>query len=199
VELLLIRHGKTAGNLRRLYIGRTDEPLCEQGIDHAREQAWSYFPPVKRVYVSPLLRVTQTAAILFPSAKQVVVEEFREMDFGDFEGHSSDELEADPVYRAWIDGLCEAPCPGGERRADFDARVREAFLSLMAKALARDEGRIVILSHGGVIMSLMRRWARPARPFYEWAAPNCGGFRVRIDRAQWERAPVFASWHPLGA
>ena len=30
-EIILIRHGATAGNLERRYIGRTDEPLCEQG------------------------------------------------------------------------------------------------------------------------------------------------------------------------
>lgn len=32
IELLFIRHGATEGNLRRRYIGRTDEPLCEAGI-----------------------------------------------------------------------------------------------------------------------------------------------------------------------
>ena len=30
-KILLIRHGKTQGNLERRYIGRTDEPLCEAG------------------------------------------------------------------------------------------------------------------------------------------------------------------------
>ena len=31
-EILFIRHGSTAGNLEKRYIGRTDEPLCEVGI-----------------------------------------------------------------------------------------------------------------------------------------------------------------------
>ena len=30
-EILLIRHGKTAANLERRYVGETDHPLCEQG------------------------------------------------------------------------------------------------------------------------------------------------------------------------
>ena len=30
-EIILIRHGKTAGNLRGAYIGRTDESLCPEG------------------------------------------------------------------------------------------------------------------------------------------------------------------------
>ena len=33
IELLFIRHGATEGNLRRRYIGRTDEPLCEAWVD----------------------------------------------------------------------------------------------------------------------------------------------------------------------
>ena len=40
-RLILIRHGATAGNLQRRYIGRTDEPLCEAGIQQVlalREQ-----------------------------------------------------------------------------------------------------------------------------------------------------------------
>ena len=37
-EIILVRHGKTAGNLEGRYIGsRTDEPLCEEGI-HALEE-----------------------------------------------------------------------------------------------------------------------------------------------------------------
>ena len=31
-ELIFIRHGQTAGNLRHNYVGRTDEPLCPEGI-----------------------------------------------------------------------------------------------------------------------------------------------------------------------
>ena len=32
IDIFFIRHGATEGNLRRRYIGRTDEPLCEAGI-----------------------------------------------------------------------------------------------------------------------------------------------------------------------
>ncbi len=31
-DLLMIRHGATEGNLKKRYVGRTDEPLCEEGI-----------------------------------------------------------------------------------------------------------------------------------------------------------------------
>ena len=38
MKCVLIRHGKTAGNLAGRYIGcRTDEPLCPEGIAQLRE------------------------------------------------------------------------------------------------------------------------------------------------------------------
>ena len=32
VRVILIRHGKTRGNLEGRYVGRTDEPLCPEGV-----------------------------------------------------------------------------------------------------------------------------------------------------------------------
>ena len=46
-EILLIRHGKTAGNLEGRYIGsRTDESLCEAGILGLKEKE---YPPASKI------------------------------------------------------------------------------------------------------------------------------------------------------
>jgi alpha-ribazole phosphatase len=196
MNLLLIRHGETEGNLLKHYIGRTDEPLCEQGREHAGETRGRFSCPGTggRVYVSPLLRATQTAIILFPQAEQIVVEDFREMDFGDFEGHSHEELQADATYRAWLDKLCEPPCPNGESRAEFNTRVRSAFSSLIEEALRTQEKHVAIVAHGGTIMSIMGHGGRPSRPFYEWSVKNCGGYRITLKESQWRRVDTFTSW-----
>ena len=52
-EIILVRHGKTAGNLEGRYIGsRTDEPLCEEGI-HALEEKVreGIYPPDRKSVV----------------------------------------------------------------------------------------------------------------------------------------------------
>lgn len=122
--MLLIRHGATAGNLEGRYIGRTDEPL----LDSSREELWRMreekrFPMPDRVYTSPLLRCRETAKILFPDKTAIVVPAFAECDFGKFEGKNYAELNGHPAYQAFIDSGGELPFPGGESRAEVEARV----------------------------------------------------------------------------
>ncbi len=58
MQLLLIRHSITAGNLEHRYIGcRTDEPLCEAGIALAQQKSVEFrrsFPAPELVLVSAL-------------------------------------------------------------------------------------------------------------------------------------------------
>ena len=65
IDIFFIRHGATEGNLRRRYIGRTDEPLCEAGIAQVKALQKRGIS-VDRLFVSPMLRTRQTADILFP-------------------------------------------------------------------------------------------------------------------------------------
>ena len=63
IDIFFIRHGATEGNLRRRYIGRTDEPLCEAGIAQVKALQKRGLS-VDRLFVSPMLRTRQTADIL---------------------------------------------------------------------------------------------------------------------------------------
>lgn len=172
-EVLLLRHGMTAGNLARRYIGVTDEPLCPQGRAALADRR---FPPADKVYISPMRRCWETAEILFPGAALIPVPELREMDFGVFEGKTYEELKDTPDYQAWLDSGGEAPIPGGESRADFCARCRAGFARILA---ADPSERLVFVVHGGTIMAVMEAFARPARPYYDWQVKNGHGFRCR--------------------
>lgn len=168
-RVLLIRHGATAGNLQRRYIGRTDEPLCPLG----REQAAALRGlEADRIVVSPMTRTRQTAELAFPGRALEICQDLRETDFGVFEGKTAAELAADPAYTQWVDGGCTAPIPGGEAVADFKARCRAAFLQAMADAPTGSTTAFVI--HGGCIMAILEALAQPKRSFYEYHIPNCG-------------------------
>src|SRR5699024_3516046 len=93
IRMYLIRHGSTPGNREHRYIGRTEEDLCEEGILALKGQE---APEVQRIYASPMRRCIQTAKILYPGRPPVKIEEFRECDFGRFEGKNYQELSGDP-------------------------------------------------------------------------------------------------------
>lgn len=178
MQVILIRHGMTAGNELGRYIGRTDEPLSEKGA--AQAGAAGRDPELEAVYVTALRRTGQTARLLFPNARQTVVAGLEEMDFGEFENRSARDMEGDSAYRAWVEGGCLAPCPGGEGRAEFSRRVCRAFAGVVEDAAARGCGRAVFVVHGGTIMAALERFARPRRDFYEYAVKNCRGYRCRV-------------------
>jgi alpha-ribazole phosphatase len=187
MELILIRHAETAGNLERRYIGVTDQPLCEKGIKTAVKSG--IMPSVPLVYSSPMIRAVQTATIKFPNARVVTAPGLREMDFGLFEGRTADEMSGDESYRAWVDGNCLGACPNGESRAGFITRACVAFSELVGENLARRSGYLLIVAHGGTIMSVMERFARPRRDYFDWAAPHCGGYRALLDDETWAADP----------
>ena len=166
--IYLIRHGETVWNAEKRYQGLTDIPLSDRGRALLRRADFS----TERVYVSPLIRARETAAILFPEAEQVTVPDLREMDFGAFEGRTADEMADDPVYRAWVAGGCADRCPGGESLAEFSGRVWTAFSIL----LELEKERLVIVAHGGVQMAILDRCAEPHRDYFHWHAPCGGGF-----------------------
>lgn len=107
MKWILIRHGQTQGNREHRYIGcRTDEPLCPEGIAQLQNR---HYPPVSRVFVSPMRRCVETASLLYPGVPQTIIGGFRECDFGDFENKNYAELNGRADYQAWIDSGGELP------------------------------------------------------------------------------------------
>ena len=184
MELIVIRHGTTQGNLERRFIGTLDVPLAPVGEELARKVAPA-LPPVEHIYRSPLMRCAQTAALLWPGVEMTVVQELRESDFGPFEGKNHQELKDDPLYQAWIgqsDGhLNFAAMPVGESAEQVSARAAEGLRLVSADMVRRGFERVALVSHGGTIMGMLSRFGRPERDYYGWMCPNCGGFRMALD------------------
>lgn len=176
-SVILVRHGTTAGNAARRYIGVTDEPLSPEGAASLHTRV---YPRADRLFVSPLLRCVQTAAILYPAQPYEVVPDLRECDFGDFEGKNYIELANDERYAAWLASDGRLPFPNGESREGFAHRTTAAFAASLARCGEGEHAAFVV--HGGTIMAILERFARPARAFYDWHVPNGNGFVVRAAR-----------------
>lgn len=178
MKVYLLRHGETDCNREGRYQGRLDTPLSASGA--SRLQPADFSPAT--VYVSPMLRARQTAQLLFPEARQIPVYDFREMDFGAFEGKNYEQLKDDPAYQRWVDSYCTLPCPSGEDKAAFCARTCAAFERLMLDNPAQP---LVIVAHGGTLMALLERYGVPQRDYFSWHAPLGGGFLLSAD--DWQR------------
>ena len=197
VPIYLIRHGRTAGNLEHRYVGVTDEPLCEEGLRELqvcrmRLRECFHMDHVvmpEKVYVSPMLRCRQSAMQLFPDAELCFVEDFREMDFGEFEYKNYAALKGDARYQAYIDSGGNKDFPKGETQAHFRNRVKEAFKQCVthiydgyeASVTDKSEEPYVFCVHGGTIMALLDAYSVPHEDYFHWQLPNASGFRAALE------------------
>lgn len=189
-EFYLLRHARTAGNERGIYLGRTDEPLSEKGKAELLRYA-PFYPMVEAVYVSPLRRCRETAAVLYPGKPQIAVEALREYDFGAFEGKAYEQLKDDPAYRAWIDAEGRAPIPDGEEFGAFQARCVAGFESIVADVFEKGCASAAIVAHGGTIMAIMGNFASDKNGLYGWKVKNCEGVRLGINHDLWKKRRTF--------
>ncbi len=182
MTVYLLRHGVTAYNAQRRYQGRrSDVPLSPEGCAALERADFT----VDTVFVSPMARARETAAILFPGAALVNVPGLEEMDFGAFEGRTAAEMASDPAYASWVAGNCLGQTPGGEDRAEFAARTRAAFAALMDAALAESRETLAVVAHGGVQMCVLEQYALPRRDYWRWQSAPGGGWA--LDAGDWQK------------
>jgi len=170
ITVLLMRHGATAGNLAGRYIGCTDEPLCDLGVEQAKALKMSV-PPCDILFSSPLSRALQTAAIVFPDKTPIIIDDLRECDFGDFVGKTPDEMADNPDFTAWVDSNGETPIPGGEDVQLFKERCVKAFLE--ALKILPGNSTAAFVTHGGSIMAILERLSSVRKGFFEFYPRNC--------------------------
>ena len=171
--IYLIRHGKTEANERHLYCGSSDLPLSQSGVEALRGK--HYDISADRYLTSGMKRTEQTLELLFGDVPRETDTRFREVDFGDFELHSYEELKDDPAYQAWITGDNESNVPpNGESGTQMTMRVQEAFREL--------EGRgeiCVLIAHGGVIAAIMASlFPEEGKNRYQWQPKPGEGYAL---------------------
>ena len=192
-EIFLFRHGRTAAGEKKLYCGKTDLPLSKKGEDELlMKKNGKDYPDIShcKIYTSGLLRASQTQKLLYPNPGDLVIVEkgFQEIDFGDFEMKSYEELKENPEYQKWLKGEVdrisikstesyENPCPNGESWQKMNERV----LVTLKNAL-KNENSLAIFSHGGPISAIMAHFFPTVmKSLYEWQPDFGEGYKIIIE------------------
>lgn len=176
MKIIFIRHGQTNGNLQKRYIGRTDESLSETGIAEIKKHS---YPAADIIITSPMKRCIETAKLIYPDSKITSEIDFRECDFGSFEGKNYTELSGDPDYQKWIDSGGKTAFPNGESLSDFRRRCCLAFLRSVKNI--PENSNVAMIVHGGTIMSVISRFAVPEREYFDCQVGNGCGFLTFWD------------------
>ena len=153
-RLLLVRHGDTVGESRIRFHGSNDVALSETGRAEARRaRAQVPLAGIDRMISSTQSRAWETALIIARGRPVLLESDFREIDFGRWEGLTRQEIAAqDPVlYADWEQQGAAFDFPGGEPRAAFRARVDRGLQRLMAR---QAEESVVVVAHKGVVRRL---------------------------------------------
>jgi alpha-ribazole phosphatase len=148
----LIRHGEPAEETRHRCYGSLDVGLSETGrAQMAQVAEYLKAEPIATIYASPRSRGIESARILeaVASCSIEVVEDLREIDFGDFEGLAYDEIGAryPDLYRQWMETPAEIQFPNGESFCAMRVRVLSAFDAIRRE---REGQTVAMVSHGGV-------------------------------------------------
>jgi broad specificity phosphatase PhoE len=149
-KVFLVRHGATPWNIEKRAQGHADIDLNEEGRKQAAAVATELaHEELSAVYSSDLKRALDTAsAIANTHGLEVTVDpDFREIDQGEWEGLTTDEIRA-RWPELWGPNRHYNPRPGGESPQE----VKERSLRALAKAVqAHPDAAIAVVSHGGTI------------------------------------------------
>lgn len=168
----LVRHGQTDWNLAKRIQGSSDIPLNDTGRAQAeatgRALAGGRFDAI---YASPLSRALDTARIIAGHVglgEPETIAAVAERQYGEAEG-----LTGEQILARWPDG---APVPGRESREQVVARALPALRELGEQHPGEN---VIVVSHGGVISSLVRHVTDHALPGPGELIPNGSVHRFR--------------------
>ena len=155
-RLVLVRHGETEGNSSTRFYGSTDTPLSPAGYEQATKAAGElHGQAFCRVVASPLQRSWKSAWVVGQQQPISIENDFREIDFGRWEGFTAEEIQAsDPIhYEDWKAQKESFEFPNGEYRAPFQARVQNALDSWTASSAHS----LLLVLHKGVIRVIVEK------------------------------------------
>lgn len=149
-DIFLVRHGRQCSTRCNVDVSLDDTGRRQAALAAERLSRYG----LEKLYASGLKRAVETADIIGDriGLTPVVIEEFREIDFGVLTGRVDTEVRSEyaEFQRERAQQTSDLRYPGGENGSDVVARVMPRIEQLCQAA----ERRVAVVTHGGVIRAL---------------------------------------------
>jgi broad specificity phosphatase PhoE len=183
-RLYLTRHGETEWNLDgNRYCGITDIGLSDIGkLQATRLAVRLKSEKIENIIASSMLRSRQTAEIIgkMLGIPTLIQPEFREINFGAWEGKKPDELsrEPDSLFLRWLSDPEHVLIPHGESIVLAQQRVLAAY-----DQLQQVPGRVLLVGHNTINRLLLTSLLEMPLRLYRRISQSNGGLSIlRYDR-----------------
>ncbi|MCJ7666301.1 MAG: alpha-ribazole phosphatase [Actinobacteria bacterium] len=183
VKLFLIRHGQTSWNVEGRYQGDHDIELNQVGIKQAKLAA-KYLSKVEfsNIYSSPLKRTLYTAEAIKGrrDLRVEVREDLKEMNFGRWEGMKFLEIarQYHQDYQDWLEDPYNNRPTGGENFREITARATAGIDRIVSENI--DGSSVAVVTHGGVILSLLVYWLQIPLPRWKSIIQRQGAINIAV-------------------
>jgi alpha-ribazole phosphatase len=186
VDLFLVRHGITDWNREKRYLGHTDRGVLTHELyrlsalrEELGKRSFDY------VFTSDLLRCRETVSYLGYGSAACPDKRLRELNFGEWEGKTYEELKDNDHYRRWLNDWEHECPPDGESGGGFAARVEDFIHERFLHMSENYNARVLLLTHGGVIRYLLTRF-KATETFWERSIQHGQGIRISLIREEGE-------------
>ncbi|KAJ50328.1 alpha-ribazole phosphatase [Clostridium tetanomorphum] len=156
MNIYLVRHGETENNFKKVYYGKLDVELNDNGKEQIKKTKQKLNNiKFSLIYTSCMKRAIQTAEILVDNKDYIFIQDKRinEMDLGEFEGKGYEEIKTNYLleWQRWSEDWKNFAPPKGESYVEFYGRVK----SFIEDIIKTKDDNILIVTHGGVIKSIL--------------------------------------------
>lgn len=177
--LTFIRHAQSMANIDKVMSGQTDAQLSENGILElkALKETLNY-PEADLLISSDLTRAIDTAKLIYEDAKPLPMEEFREINFGPFEGRPISEAVED-FYARFLADDKEGDM---ETFVDVKERVERGIRKVISQLNESEKNRATIVAHNG-LLRMVHYIFKPTSPekYRDFQTKNGHGFSLILD------------------
>lgn len=151
LRIYIVRHGETLFNVQNKIQGWCDSPLTEKGIRQAKAVGKGLkMIPFVSCYCSTSERVMDTAQLILEGRDVPIypTKKLKELNFGSIEGDSEEKLFS-LGFEKMAEGFVDL---GGETMNMLLKRVMSALEEIRQNT---PDGNVLVVSHGGAIITLL--------------------------------------------